>query len=225
MAFSLGIAARGYGFTPLQGFLSSLITYASAGQYMGFSLYAVNGTIFQLIILTVIINLRYILMGFALNQRMPAGTALFKRVLVGSCITDEIFGATISRSAPPTPAYTLGALFTAVPMWALGTGMGISMGNILPSRIVSALGVALFGMFLATIVPASKKDKGILLAVIVSFAASYAATTVPGISNLSEGTRTILLTITISALFAILVPAKEESNRANEEDIAGGEIK
>ena len=209
VSFSLGIAARGYGFNAFQGFLASLLTYASAGQYIGFSLYAVNATLIQLIVLTVITNLRYILMGLALNQRMPAETALSRRILVGSCITDEIFGATISRPGVPTPWYTFGALVVAVPMWAAGTAFGISMGNILPARIVSALSVALFGMFLATIVPAAKKDKKIMIAVIVSFVLSYAAEVLPVISSLSQGTRTIILTVSISALFAALLPAGE----------------
>ena len=199
VAFSLGIAARGYGFTPFQGFLSSLITYASAGQYMGFSLYAVNGTILQLIILTVIINLRYILMGFALNQRMPAGTALSRRILVGSCITDEIFGITIAR-----------------PMWAAGTAIGIGMGNILPAKIVSALSVALFGMFIATIIPASKKDRRIMAAVVTAFICSYIAGAVPALSELSQGTRTIILTIGISALFALILPVPEGAEDSEE---------
>ena len=225
VAFSLGIAARGYGFTPFQGFLSSLITYASAGQYMGFSLYAARGTLLQLIVLTIIINLRYILMGFALNQRMPEGTGVGRRVLVGSCITDEIFGATIARPGVPNPYYTFAALLTAVPMWAAGTALGIEMGNILPARIVSALSVALFGMFLATVIPASKKDRGIMLAVIVSFACSYGAGVIPGISGLSQGTRTIILTITISALFAIIMPREDEQasyDNPMEDDEKGG---
>ena len=216
VAFSLGIAARGYGFTPFQGFLSSLITYASAGQYMGFSLYAVNGTILQLIILTVIINLRYILMGFALNQRMPAGTALSRRILVGSCITDEIFGATIARPGVPSPYYTFGALLTAVPMWAAGTAIGIGMGNILPAKIVSALSVALFGMFIATIIPASKKDRRIMAAVVTAFICSYIAGAVPALSELSQGTRTIILTIGMSALFALILPVPEGAEDSEE---------
>ena len=206
VAFSLGIAARGYGITPFQGFLASLITYASAGQYMGFSLYAASAGLLELVLLTIIINLRYILMGFALNQRMPAGTSVGRRVLVGSCITDEIFGATIARPGAPTPYYTFGALLTAAPMWALGTAIGIGMGNILPSRAVSALSVALFGMFLATIIPASKRDRGIMMAVIASFACSYAAAHLPLLADLSQGTRTIILTISISAIFALLLP-------------------
>ena len=173
---------------------------------MGFSLYALNSSLVQLVILTAIINLRYILMGFALNQRMPTGTALRTRILVGSCITDEIFGITIARPDVPTPWFTFGALVTAVPMWAAGTAVGISMGSILPARIVSALSVALFGMFLAVIIPPSRKDKKVLAAVAVSFVCSYAAGVLPGISALSQGTRTIILTVSISAAFAALFP-------------------
>ena len=218
VAFSLGIAARGYGFSAFQGFLASLFTYASAGQYIGFSIYAANATLIQLIILTAITNLRYILMGLALNQRMPEGTSLGRRVLVGSCITDEIFGVTIGRPGVPTPWFTFGALLVAVPMWAAGTAVGISMGNILPDNIVSALSVALFGMFLAVIVPQSRKDRKVLAAVAVSFACSYAAVTIPAAASLSSGTRTIILTISISALFALIFPHTEEGETPSPEE-------
>jgi predicted branched-subunit amino acid permease len=212
VAFSLGIAARDYGFSAAQGFMASLITYASAGQYMGFALYATNTTLAELVLLMFIINARYILMGFALNQRMPEGTPLRTRLLVGSCITDEIFGITIARPGVPTPFYTFGALIAAVPLWALGTALGISMGNILPARIVSALSVALFGMFIAVIIPPSRKDKAVLGAVAVSFALSYAAGHIPVISDLSQGNRTILLTVIISSFFAALFPRKAEAD-------------
>ena len=210
VAFSLGIAARDYGFSAFQGFFASLITYASAGQYMGFALYATNTTLAELVLLMFIINARYILMGFALNQRMPEGTPLRTRLLVGSCITDEIFGITIARPGVPTPYYTFGALIAAVPMWAVGTALGITMGNILPARRVSAMSVALFGMFIAVIIPPARRDKAVLGAVAVSFALSYASTHLPVIADLSQGNRTILLTIMISAVFAALFPRKTD---------------
>ena len=210
VAFSLGIAARDYGFSAFQGFFASLITYASAGQYMGFALYATNTTLAELVLLMFIINARYILMGFALNQRMPEGTPLRTRLLVGSCITDEIFGITIARPGVPTPYYTFGALIAAVPMWAVGTALGITMGNILPARIVSALSVALFGMFIAVIIPPARRDKAVLGAVAVSFALSYASSHLPAIAKLSQCNRTILLTVVISAVFAALFPRKTD---------------
>lgn len=220
VAVSLGIAARDYGFSAGQGFLASLITYASAGQYMGFALYATNATLIELIILTFIINARYLLMGAALNQRMPEGTPLMRRVLVGTCITDEIFGITIARPGVPTPFYTFGAVVAAVPMWAAGTAVGIALGNVLPARIISALGVALFGMFLAVIIPPARKDRAVLAAVAVSFACSYAAVRLPYISSLSQGNRTILLTVVICSLFAMIAP--RESSTETPEDQSGG---
>lgn len=215
VAVSLGIAARDYGFSALQGFFASLFTYASAGQYMAFNLYNVGGALIQLIILTIIINARYILMGFALNQRMPEGTPLGTRMLVCTCITDEIFGITIARPGIPSPHYTFGALIAAVPLWALGTATGISMGNILPVSIVSALSVALFGMFIASIIPEGRKDKAILGAIFASFAFSYAFAKLPGISEISSGNRTILLTVLISSVFAALFPRTEGGSDEN----------
>ena len=206
VAFSLGIIARDCGFSPFEGFFASITTYASAGQYIGFTLYGAGATLIQLIIMTVITNARYVLMGFALNQRLPEGTPMRRRLLTGVAITDEIFGITIARPGHVNPWYPFGALVTAAPMWAIGTAIGISMGTILPARIVSALSVALFGMFLAVITPASKKDRIVAFVVAVSFAASYAFKFIPGICNLSTGNKTIILTLVISAAAALFFP-------------------
>ena len=208
VAFSLGIIAKKCGFTAIQGFFASLSTYASAGQYIGFTLYAADAALIQLIIMTVITNARYLLMGFALNQRIPEGTGRFRRFLIGLTITDEIFGITIAREAPVVPRYGLGAVLVAVPLWSLGTALGIYMGNILPLRVVSALSVALFGMFIAVIIPPARKDRKILACIIAAFAASYACTYAPVISEMSSGNRTILLTIVLSALAAVVFPKK-----------------
>lgn len=206
VAFSLGIIARDCGFAPLQGFFASITTYASAGQYIGFTLYGAGATLIELIIMTIITNARYVLMGFALNQRLPEGTTFRRRLLAGVSITDEIFGITIARAGYIDPWYPFGALVMAAPMWASGTALGIAMGNVLPIRMVSALSVALFGMFLAVIVPASRKDKVVALVVIISFAASFGAGFVPIINDLSSGNRIILLTLVISAAAAVMFP-------------------
>ena len=218
VAFSLGITARDCGFSALQGFVASLSTYASAGQYIGFTLYAARATLIQLIIMTVITNARYVLMGFALNQRLPENTSMGKRLLTGLSITDEIFGITIAQPGQINPFYPFGALVTAVPCWAAGTAVGIALGSILPARLVSALSIALFGMFLAVIVPACRKDKVVAAVVIVSFAASYAAIHAPVISNLSSGNRTILLTVVISAAAALLFPVKDSLKESDPEE-------
>lgn len=218
VAFSLGITARGCGFSALQGFVASITTYASAGQYIGFTLYAAGGTILQLIIMTIITNARYVLMGFALNQKLPEGTPMRLRLLAGLSITDEIFGITIARPGTLNPFYSFGALVLSVPLWALGTALGITVGNILSAQIVSALSVALFGMFLAVIIPVARKDDIVLLVVVICFEASYATTMLPFFQTMSTGNRTILLTLIISAGAALLFPVK--NNTMNEEDPA-----
>ena len=213
VAFSLGIAAHGYGFGPVHGFVASLLTYASAGQYIAFSLYAANATLAQLVVLTVITNLRYILMGVTLNQRMPEGTSVLTRVAVGTCITDEIFGISIARPGIPSPYYGFGAWTSAVPMWALGTTLGIVMGTVLPAGVVSALSVAIFGMFIAVIIPPAREDKAVGLAVLISFALSYAASRLPLTAGMSDGNRTIILTLAISSVFAAIVPRAEKEQQ------------
>ncbi len=210
VSFSLGIIARNCGFTAFQGFLTSLTSYASAGQYIGFTLYGACATLWQLVIMMIITNARYLLMGVALNQKVREGTSLKHRVMIGLSITDEIFGVSISRPGYANPFFAAGCWISAMSMWSVGNALGIAVGNILPLRAVSAMSVALFGMFLASIIPPIKKDKAIGIAIAVSFALSYLASTLPAIREMSSGNRTILLTIIISAAAAIIAPRKSE---------------
>lgn len=208
VAFSLGVTAHDCGFNAFQGFLSSFTTYASAGQYMGFTMYAANVTLLQYIAIIAITNARYLLMGVALNQKLPAGTSPAKRLMLGATITDEIFGISIAQPGGLNPEYPLGALIVAMPLWSFGTALGITMGNLLPLRAVSALSVCLYGMFLAVIIPPSRKDKTVGIFVAISFAASFASKYISGVRNISEGNRVILLTVVISAVAALLFPVK-----------------
>ena len=225
VAFSLGITASNCGFSALQGFVASITTYASAGEYIGFTLYAAKATLIQLIIMTVITNGRYLLMGFALNQRLPENLPMGKRLLAGLTITDEIFGITIARLGPVNPFYPFGAFVVAVPCWAIGTSLGIIMGNVLPLRMVSALSVALFGMFLAVIVPASRKDHIVALVVLISFALSFAAIHAPLIGDLSSGNRTILLTLAISAGAAVVFPRTDHAKAGGSKRTVANSVK
>lgn len=210
VSFSLGIAARGAGLTAIQGFFASLFTNASAGEYAVFSLIAANASYLEVALVSAVINIRYLLMSCALSQRLSSNTSLIKRMLLGLCITDEIFGISIARPGNLNPFYSYGALLLASPCWALGTALGIIAGNQLPARIVSALSVALFGMFLAIIIPPARHNKVITGFVLLSFAASYAASVLPMLSAMSDGTRILLLTVVLSAAAAALFPIKPE---------------
>ena len=213
VSFSLGIAARHAGFTPLQGFLASLLNNASAGEYAAFTLVAAQATYLEVAIITLIANARYLLMSCALAQKFSPGTPFFHRLIIAYDVTDELFGITIARPGILNPYYTYGAILLAAPAWAGGgTACGIIAGNALPLRAVSALSVALYGMFLAIIIPPARKSKIVAALVAISFALSFACNYLPGISSLSEGTRTILLTAIISGAAAILFPVKQDNS-------------
>ncbi len=210
VAFSLGIAARNAGLSAFQGFLASILNNASAGEYAAFTLIAANASYLEMALITLITNARYLLMSCALSQRFSLDTPFYHRLLIGYDVTDELFGITIARPGTLNPYYTYGAIIVATPCWATGTALGIIAGNLLPLRIVSALSVALYGMFLAVIIPPARKNKVIAFLILISFAASYAAACLPVISTLSNGTRTIILTVAISAAAAILFPIRQK---------------
>ena len=212
VSFSLGIAARNAGLTVTQGLLSSLLCNASAGEYALFTLIGSGAACVEIALATLIINARYLLMSCALSQRMSPDMPFYHRFFIGFDVTDELFGITIARPGCVEPRYFYGAMTASIPMWAAGTALGIFMGNLLPARIVSALSVALYGMFLAIIIPPARKDRVVAALVLLSFVLSFACSYLPGVAALSDGTRTILLTVLISGAAAVLfpVPAQEE---------------
>ena len=209
VAFSLGIAARNAGLTAMQGFVASTLCVASAGEYALFTMIGAGATFLETAILTLITNARYFLMSCALSQRIDPKMRDIHRYTVGAVVTDEIFGITIARPGYLEPAYNYGAISVSVPGWAVGTALGIIMGNLLPANIVSALSVALYGMFLAIIIPPMKKDRAVALCVAGGFALSWLFNTLPALAAVSAGTRTILLTVAIASAAALLFPVKE----------------
>ncbi len=212
VSFSLGIVAKKAGLNIFQGGLASLLCVASAGEYALFTSIEQSVTYIELALITFVVNARYLLMSCSLSQKFAPKTKFFHRLIIGYGVTDEIFGITIARQGFIQPSYNYGALVASVPLWTIGTALGIWMGNILPFRAVSALSVALYGMFIAIIIPASKKNLVILCGVLASFIFSYAFTLIPFLKALSAGLKTIILTIFISAVMAIIKPVKDEEN-------------
>jgi len=207
VAFSLGIVAANAGLSPMQGFVTSLLINASAGESAGFTGIMENITYLEMVFVTIIANARYILMSFALSQKINPKAKFIHRICMGFYLTDEFFGLAISQNGYANPYYTYGAVCVGSPCWALGTALGIVMGNILPINIVSALSVSLYAMFLAIIIPPAKKEKAIAMLIIISFVASYILNRY---TDISSSVITILLTITISTLGAILFPIGEK---------------
>lgn len=206
VSFSIGVAAKNAGMTAFQGFLASILCNASAGQYVGFTLIAANAAYWEIIVATFITNARYLLMSCAMSQRLSPDIPVVHRFLMAYDVADELFGIAISRPGYLNPYYTYGAVLAAAPFWAIGTALGVIVGNMLSMKIVSALSVALFGMFLAVIIPPAKKDKVIAGLVAICFICSYASTKLPYIASISDGTRTIILTTAIASIAAIIFP-------------------
>ena len=211
VGFSLGIVAKYVGLSPLQGFVISLLNNASAGEYAALTVIKSDAPYFEIALLTFIANARYILMSTVLSQKFSPDTNFFHRIFVGFDVTDEIFGITIARGGRYlNPFYNYGAMLTALPGWSLGTACGIVAWNFFSEAAVSALSVALYGMFLAVIIPPARKDKIIGGAVVASFFLSWLAENF--FPEISAGNRTIALTILIAGAAAILFPVKEDDN-------------
>ena len=212
VAFSLGIIAKQAGLTAPIGFVSSFFTRASAGEYGVYTLVAANAAYVEIVAMCLVVNLRYMLMSAALSQKIVPGTSWFHRVLMACCVTDEVFGISIAHRGYCPPAYTYSAALISTLLWAMGCTAGIVAGGMLPTAVVAALSVALYGMFLAIIMPPARNDRYVLYAVMASFVLSGACRVAPLVSSWSSGTRTIVLTIVISAVAAWLKPIKTEED-------------
>lgn len=217
VAFTLGIAAREAGITAFQAGLTSALINASAGEYIGFTLIAANAGYFEVLIMEAVANARYLLMSCSLSQKLSPDTPLRHRLLVGFYITDEIFSVSYAQPGMLNPWYTFGAAAAAAPGWALGTVFGVLVGNILPLRFVSALGVGLYGMFIASFIPPAKENKLICGLVAISFAASFLFSFV-SVPWLTDGIKIIVLTVVLSLGAAILFPIQEKTDASEESE-------
>ena len=214
VAFTLGIAARSAGFTALQAAFTSFLINASAGEFVGFSLIAAGAGYLEVAIMELVANARYLLMSFSLSQKLRPETGILHRLILGWYVTDEVFGVAISVPGYLNPWYSYGAIALACPGWASGTFLGVVMGNVLPSSVVSALSVGLYGMFMAIFVPPAKESRVVRALVLVSMGLSFAFARIPLFDGISSGIKTIVLTVAISAAAAVLAPIREVKRNA-----------
>lgn len=210
VSFSLGIAAKNVGFTPWQGFVVSTLCAASAGEYIGFTMVAAGATLMETAIATLITNARYLLMSCAMSQRTDPKMPFFHRIFIGQFITDELFGIAIARKGMINPFYSYGAFLVAIPAWSFGTALGVVAGNIMPISLASAFSVALYGMFIAIIIAPARKDKAVALVVVASFILSSVGAYLPLFAGIAEGTKTMVVTVAVATVAAILFPHSDE---------------
>lgn len=216
VSFTFGIMAKNTGLSIGQAVLLSFTNLTSAGQFAGLGIIAASSSYFEMAITQLIINLRYCLMSCSLSQKFDEKTSFFHRFLIAYGVTDEIFGLSVAYYGKLPPAYSYGLIIISSFGWTFGTFLGVVSGNILPERVLSALGVALYGMFIAIIIPPAKKNKAIRVLVVIAMLASLIFSLTPFLKDISSGFRIIILTVLIAAIAAIVAPVKDEEVSKNE---------
>lgn len=212
VSFTFGIMAKNANLSVWEAVLISATNVTSAGQFAGLSLITAGASYLEMAFTQLIINLRYCLMSCALSQKLSQDTPFFHRFFIAYGVTDEIFGISVSLKDKLHPFYSYGAISVAVPGWVLGTFLGIVSGNILPERVISALSVALYGMFIAIIIPPARGNKVLAGIVAISMAASLIFAITPVLCQISSGFRIIILTILIAGAVAALFPVPEDAD-------------
>ena len=220
VSFTFGIMAKKEGLNIFQATLLSLTNLTSAGQFAGLSIISAGASYLEMAFTQLIINLRYCLMSCSLSQKLDPNAKFFHRFFMSYGITDEIFGICSSRPKKLSPFYCYGAICVASPGWALGTFLGALSGSILPARILSALGIALYGMFIAIVIPPAKNNRIIGACVLISMIASMLFNILPVLNKISSGFTIIILTLIIAGAFALFFPINinEEQNLSKEEN-------
>lgn len=210
VSFGFGAMAVSQGLRALDATLISLTNLTSAGQFAGLTVIVAAASLWEMVLTQVIINSRYALMSLALSQRMGEKIGLLPRLLVAFFNTDEIFALAMARTEPLTVPFLLGLGTLPILGWTGGTLCGALAGSILPESIRTALGVMLYGMFIAIVVPPAKKEKQILAAVILALVLSCLFAWVPLLAKISAGLAIVICTVAAAAVCAALFPIKEE---------------
>lgn len=216
VSFTFGIMASKAGLTPWQSVVMSFTNLTSAGQFAGLSIAAAGSSLAEMAFTQFIINLRYCLMSCSLSQKLQERTPFFHRFFIGYGVTDEIFGVSVCRSGFLSPWYSYGLILAAVPGWTLGTLAGSLSGGLLPGRVMSALSVALYGMFLAVIIPPAKTNRILAKVVLVSMACSLIFSMIPVLNWISPGFKIIILTVIIAGIAAFLFPVADGEEAKHE---------
>jgi len=211
VSFGFGILATGLGLSVLAAVGISLTNLTSAGQAAGVGIIAAGGSLIEMALTQFIINIRYSLMGISLSQKLDKNFNALHRLIASFGITDEIFAVAVAQPSV-SPYYMYGLTVISALGWVLGTFLGAAAGNILPSSVSSALGIVLYGMFLAIIIPPAKKSKGMLTAVLAAAALSIVFKYV--LTAVSGGFAIIICAVLSAALCAVLFPVADEEKEA-----------
>ncbi len=209
VSFTFGMMSVGGGLSIWQAVLISLTNLTSAGQFAGLNLIITGGPYYEMALTQLVINLRYCLMSFSLSQKVDQKAGGIHRFIMAHGVTDEIFGISSAVEGDLNPWYMYGAMTVAIPGWTLGTLLGAISGSLMPDFIASALGIAIYGMFLAIVIPPSKKNRTVLAVVASAMALSGLFSVVPGLKEISSGFVIIIVTVVVAGIAAWFKPVQE----------------
>lgn len=212
VSFAFGIQATALGLTPLQAVMISFFNLTSAGQLAGLQLMAVGAPLLEMALTQFTINLRYALMSLSLSQKMDKSMTTVQRLLLSFANTDEVFAVASQQPGKLGKAYLYGLTNGPFLGWTIGTLLGALAGGILPKPVTDALGIAIYGMFIAIILPPFRRSKEVRIVILIAVAMSCLFTLLPLFDFLSDGFRIILCAVAASAIGAWLMPqpVKEE---------------
>lgn len=210
VSFTFGIMAVMGGLPVWAALLISMTNLTSAGQFAGLNLMLAGGSYFEAAATQLVINMRYALMSVSLSQKLCDGVGTPKRMCIAYGVTDEIFAVSTTKKGTVGPRYMCGLIFMPYIGWSLGTLLGGISGMILPESIRSALGIAIYAMFIAIVVPPSKESRAVLAVVVSAAALSSVLTWTPVLSNISSGFSIIICTFICAGAAAFIAPIKTE---------------
>ena len=209
VSFAFGIFAVENGLTVFQATILSLVNLTSAGQLAGVPI-IMGGTLPELALSQLIINSRYSLMSVSLSQKFSHKVKLKDKLLISFGNTDEIFAVAISQKGEIGKKYMLGLMLLPILGWTGGTLTGAIAGNILPAMVTAALGLAIYGMFVAIVVPVAKKEKATALCVAIAITLSCAFKYIPTLTKVPTGFTVIICSVIAAAILAVVAPIKAE---------------
>ena len=215
VSFAFGIFACGAGLSVLEAVMISAFNVTSAGQLAAVPIITSGGGFFELALTQFIINLRYALMSVSLSQKLGESVRLRDRFAIAFVNTDEVFAVASSQSGTVGRKYLYSLIVTPFLGWTFGTLVGAVAGNILPAVVVSALGIAIYAMFVAIVIPAARADKSTALCALVSVALSCIFYFVPIINRIPSGFVIIVCSVISSVVFAVVAPIKDEGGENN----------
>jgi len=209
VSFTFGIMAVSYGFTWWQAMLISMMTVTSAGQFAGIGIMQFPGHYMEMLLSQLTINIRYSFMSLSLSQKTDSRFSGIYRWVLGFFMTDEIF-AVASAEEQVSRSYFLGLTVMPYLGWTTGTLIGALLGNVLPAQLMSALSLAIYGMFVAIVMPEMKRTKPVVYVVLAALSLRCLFYYVPMLSRISGGIAISVCAIAAAVLGAVLWPVKED---------------